>query len=114
MIAALKEYQQAAGTGIPVYLNIGKKQGVDVGAYLRVFRPYGGGSDTWVQEASDEYLQTIMGVDIGRKLTPAEKASLPRTILGELVVLTAEDETSTGFVTYSYEDIYPGDDAELE
>ncbi len=114
VIAAIKEFQQAAGTDHPIYLNIGKKKGANVGAYVRIYRKYGSASDEWIQKSTENYPIDIMGTYAGHKLSPEEKAALPRTILGEAIILSANDDTATALITYSWEDIYPGDEVEIE
>jgi hypothetical protein len=66
------------------------------------------------REGARNYKTEMGGVPIGRKLTPDEITTLPRVVVGEVMVLSAEDETATGIITYSWQDIYPGDDIELE
>lgn len=113
-IPAIKEFQAAAGAGNIVYLNMGQKQGVQVGNSLRVFHAYASPSQYLAQQGAHEYLTDIMGVPIGRKLSHDEIKSLPRTVVGEVMVLSVQEESSTAIVTYSWEDIYPGDQVELE
>lgn len=114
MVAAIKEFMEAGGRGDVVYLNIGGKQNIHPGDYLRIFRTYQSPSQYIVQRGTRQYLTQIMGVPIGHKLTPEEIDSLPRTVVGEMMILSAQEETSTGIITYSWQDIYPGDQAEVE
>jgi hypothetical protein len=113
-IAAVKGFQEAAGGNSIVYVNLGKKQGMQPGSYLRIFRTYLSASQFMYREGARNFLTEIGGVSIGRKLTPDEINTVPRVVVGEVMVLSAEDETATGIVTYSWQDIYPGDDVELE
>jgi hypothetical protein len=114
MIAAIKGFQEAAGGNSIVYLNLGKKQGMQPGSYLRIFRTYLSASQFMYREGARNYPTKMGDVLIGRRLAPEEIATLPRVVVGEVMVLSAEDETATGIVTYSWQDIYPGDDIELE
>ena len=114
LIAAIKEFEEAAGGNDIVYLNLGKKQGIQPGSYLRIFRTYQSSSQVMYREGASQYLTDMGGTPIGRKLKPEEIETLPRVVVGEVMVLSAEDGTATGIITYSWEDIYPGDDVELE
>ena len=113
VIAAVKEFQQSAGTGQIVYLNVGKKQGAQAGSYLRIFRSYSSGSQDIIRYGIKNYPTEIIGVPEGHKLTPEELKSLPRTVLGEIMILSVEDESSTGIITYSYQDVYVGDEVDI-
>lgn len=114
LIASVKDFQEIAGSANVVYLNLGAKQNVHPGDYLRIFRTYQSPSQYIVELGTREYPTEMMGVPIGRKLKPAEIGTLPRNIVGELMVLSVQEESSTGIVTYSWEDIYPGDQVEIE
>jgi len=114
IIAAIKEFQEAAGAGNIVYLNMGLKQGVQVGSYLRIFQTYRSPSQYLEQQGSRNYLTDLMGVPIGHKLTQEEIDALPRTVLGEMMILSAEDDSATAIITYSWQDIHPGDQVEIE
>ena len=114
VIAAVKEFQQSAGTGQVVYLNVGKKQGAEAGSYLRIFRSYQSASQEIKLYGMNNYLTEIMGVPQGHKLTREEMQSLPRTVLGEIMILSAEEESSTGIISYSFQDVYVGDEVEME
>ena len=51
---------------------------------------------------------------MGRKLTRKELESLPRTVLGEVLILSADEDSSTGIISYSWQDVYVGDGVEIE
>ncbi|MBI1955085.1 MAG: hypothetical protein HYS38_01685 [Acidobacteria bacterium] len=114
MVVAAKDFQSTLGEGNIVYLNVGKNQGAQVGSYLRIFRSYAAADQDAFQQAARNYPTEIMGVPEGRKLTPAEVASLPRKVLGEIILLSVEEGSSTGIITFAREDVSPGDAAELE
>src|SRR5205085_1339388 len=114
VIAAVKEFQQVAGPRHIVYVDIGKGKGIQPGGYVRIFRTAAGASLDMVQQGTRKYETKIMGVPIGRKLTKTEINTLPRTVLGEMMILSSEEESAVGIVTYSWEDIYPGDEVEIE
>ena len=113
-VVASREFQQNVGEGKIVYLNLGRSQGAQVGSYLRVFRTASDRSQDPFEQAAREYATESMGQKMGRQLTRAEVASLPRVVLGEVMLLAVEEGSSTGIVTFSREEIYLGDQVELE
>jgi len=114
VIASIKEFREAAGEGDTVYLNTGSKQGAQPGAYLRVFRTYNTASQRIIQMGTKQYLNQVEGTQVGRKLTPEEINTLPRQVVGEVMILSVEEESAAGIVTYSWQDLYPGDQVEVE
>ena len=113
-IAAVKDFQAVAGPGHVVYFNIGRKQGAEVGNYLRVYRTYMSQRNDKVLASTRNYMTQMMGISEGHKLTREEMESVPRAVLGEVMILSVEDDSAVGIITYSLEDIYPGDGVELE
>jgi hypothetical protein len=115
MVVAAKEWAQSLGEGQIVYLNVGSLQGAQVGTYMRVFRTATARSQDPFEAASREYMTVGMGDQrVGRKLTPADVASLPRNVLGEVMVISVEEGSSTGIITFSREEITIGDMVEIE
>ena len=116
MIAAAKDFGQQLGEGRIVYLNLGTSQGLQPGSYLRVVRSYLSTADTDLGRASAEFLpeSAYTGVGDSRKLTRAEQQVLPREVLGEAMVLSAEDGSATAIITYSRAEAVVGDQVELE
>lgn len=112
-IAAIKEFREGAGTGDVVYVNLGAQQ-VKPGEFLRITRTFQSPSQYIVQQGTRYYLTDINGVPVGRQLTSAEAQSLPRTVVGEMMILSAQENSSTGIISYSWQDIYPGDQVEVE
>ncbi|MDP2734894.1 MAG: hypothetical protein Q8P12_01665, partial [bacterium] len=77
-----QDFRQTLGPRHVVYLDVGSSQGAQVGGYLRIFQtPINQDSDLF-QQAARNYPTEAMGMRMGRKLTPADLASLPRTVLG--------------------------------
>ena len=114
LIAAAKQFDRVGGEGKIVYLNLGSGQGLQTGSYLRIIRPYLGGGNADFGAAASEYLTEMNGESMGRKLTPAEAAALPREVLGEIMVLSVEEGSATGIITYSRTEVAVGDGVELE
>lgn len=114
VVVAAKELAQSVGEGNIVYVNLGGAQGVQVGTYLRVFRTPMAKAEDPFEMAAREYPTEVMRQAGGQKLTPAELASLPRDVLGEIMVIAAQDASATGIVTFSREEIELGDMVEIE
>jgi hypothetical protein len=114
-VVAAKELAQSVGEGNVVYINLGRLQGAQVGTYLRVFRTPMQMSDDPLEASMREYMTTGMnGEKVGRKLTRADVASLPRNVLGEVMVIAVEENSSSGIITFSREEIAIGDMVEIE
>lgn len=114
ILVAAREYQQNVGEGQTVYLNLGRNQGAQVGSYVRIFRTAMSRTRDPFEQAAREYPTESMGQQMGRRLTRAEIAGLPRTVLGEVMLLAVEDDSATGIITFSREEIFLGDQVELE
>lgn len=110
MIVQSKDYQQSAGSGSTVYVNLGTDKGVKVGDYFRIFRYQG----TLAELAPETkgYQDRIYG--FGSSPTRYNWNDLPREVLGEGVVLNVSRNSSTVFITYSSIDMYAGDYVEVE
>lgn len=109
-----KEFRQNFGEGHVVYLNMGRSQGAQVGSYLRVFRTAVSRDQDPFEQATRNYATDVTGQRTMRRMTRADRAALPRSVLGEVLLLSVEDDSSAGIVTFSREEIYPGDEVELE
>jgi hypothetical protein len=82
-----------------VYLNVGTSQGVQVGSRLRISRPAGEGA---VSVYNREFYAKL-----------GKTAHFPRQIMGDCVILQAEENSSTAIITTSREEISIGDRVEL-
>ena len=103
-------YRSASGTNDIVYVNLGTKQGVKVGDYLRIYR-YQSNGDSGVYQTPN------MGTDVegfGKASGHYSAKALPREVLGEGIVLRATPTASTVLITMSLREIYAGDFCELE
>lgn len=110
LIVIAKGYGIISGTNDIVYVNLGSKQGVKAGDYLRIYR-YQSNDDNSVFQTPN------MGTDVeGFGAGPDHFApkDLPREILGEGIVLRATPNASTVLITLSLREIYDGDHCELE
>ncbi len=110
MLVVGKEFGQVYGKFQTVYVNLGTNQGVNVGDYMRVFRYQGGNSQSAPYYADYQY--KIYG--FGSTPVAYKWNDLPREILGEGIVLNVSPNSSTIFITYSRNDMYAGDYAEIE
>lgn len=110
LVVSGKYFRSTAGTNDIVYVNLGSKQGIKVGDYLRVYRYQDNRDDT-------TYLEPKMGTEVfGYGAAPGNFApkDLPREILGEGIVLRASPNAATVLITFSLREIYDGDYCELE
>jgi hypothetical protein len=114
LVAAIKEFAESGGMGHIVYLNMGKNHGIQQGSHVRVFRTYQSPSQVLVEQATRNYLTKVDNIPIGRRLTQNEIDTLPREVIGEVLILSSDDFTSTGIITYSWQDVYAGDQVEAE
>jgi hypothetical protein len=110
MVVESKDYQQSAGQGNTVYVNLGTNKGVKVGDYFRVFR-YQGTRAELVPQTRD-YQDRIYG--FGSSPGKYTWNDLPREVLGEGIVLNVSRNSSTVLITYSSITIYTGDYVEIE
>lgn len=114
LIVSSKEFDQVVGEGKIVYLNVGSSQGAVPGSYLRVFRSFLSMDTDIFQQVTRSYAREMTAVRPAPRLNRAERAALPRDVLGEVLVLSAEEGSSTGIITFSREEIFLGDEVEVE
>jgi hypothetical protein len=110
MIVQSKDYQQSAGQGNTVYVNLGTEKSVKVGDYFRVFRYQGTMAELSPQTKDFQDRLYGFGSSPGRY----KWNDLPREVLGEGIVINVSRNASTLFLTYSSADIYAGDYVEIE
>jgi hypothetical protein len=110
MIAAKMRFGVQSAAGNVVYVNLGAKQGVQVGNYFRVFRYQDNHHSTVYEIPKADY----MTFGYGSAPKPYGWSDLPRDILGEGIVLRVGPNAATVLLTYSVRDIYVGDYVELE
>ena len=110
MVVEAKEFGQSAGAGTIVYVNLGSAQGVKVGDYFRVFHYVGQNDEYAYQERNTQYSEFGFGT------TPVayKSTELPRTVLGEGIVVRVGPNAATVLLTVSQREIYAGDYVELE
>jgi hypothetical protein len=110
MVVQSRDYQQSAGQGSTVYVNLGTNKGVKVGDYFRVFRYQGTLAELAPQTKGFQDRLYGFGSSPGRY----NWNDLPREVLGEGIVLNVSRNASTVFLTFSSADIYTGDYVEVE
>src|SRR5271155_4731727 len=110
MVVQSRDYQQSAGQGNTVYVNLGTNKGVKVGDYFRIFRYQGTLAELSPQTKGFQDRLYGFGSSPGRY----NWNDLPREVLGEGLVINVSRNSSTVFVTYSSTDIYTGDYVEVE
>jgi hypothetical protein len=110
MVVGGRDYQQSAGQGNTVFVNLGTQRGVKVGDYFRIFRYQGTLADLLPQTKGFQDRLYGFGSSPGRY----NWNDLPREVLGEGIVINVSRNSSTVFVTYSSADVYAGDYIEIE
>lgn len=124
-----KDFDDIMGTGMKLYMNMGSNQGVKVGDYFRVLRSYTATLNDPVDSLSfkaqtSEDTQMRPPTYEGGLFTPnyltktkgpnIHVADLPRRAVGEVVVLNVTPTTSSAMVVFALEDVYAGDNVELD
>jgi hypothetical protein len=95
-----KEYRVLVGKGQIVYIDVGRKDNVQVGDYFRITRHFDSSNVSRFNKSNfQKYRTTFDSV---------------RKIIGELIVLRVDTNTSTALVTLSTQDITLGDGVERE
>lgn len=114
-LVAAKDFGTLLRKGDIGYLDIGSKQGVAVGQYYRLYRPFEG------SPYHDIYLRyrnalpdKVRGMQYNVHLTRKEMSAMPRDVIGEAVVLHVEGRSATILVTYASKSVMVGDYVELE
>jgi hypothetical protein len=110
MIVQSRDYQQSAGQGNTVYVNLGTEKGVKVGDFFRIFRYQGTLAELSPQ--TKDFQDRLYG--FGSSPSRYRWNDLPREVLGEGVVINVSRNASTVFVTFSSADVYAGDYVEVE
>jgi len=119
-----KDFDGFLGTGMKLYMNMGSNQGVKVGDYFRVVRPYEATLEdpvdslsfkTWTSEDTQLRPPTFEA----NRFTKTKGANihvrdLPRRAVGEVVVLNVTPTSSSAMVVFALEDVYAGDTVELD
>ena len=123
-IVMAKDFDSELGTGMKVYMNLGSSQGVKVGDYFRAVRSYTYDLKDPVDslsfkasttEDTQKHPPSIEPNLLTRSKGPAiHVADLPRRAVGEVVVLSTTETTSTGMIVFALEDVHSGDDVELD
>jgi len=123
-IVLARDFDNVLGTGMKLYMNVGSNQGVKVGDYFRVVRPY-----TTTLENPVDSLSFKMNTSEDTQLKPPtfeanrftrskgpniHVADLPRRAVGEVVVLNVTPTASSGMIVFALEDVYTGDSVELD
>jgi hypothetical protein len=113
-VLGMQDFDQFVGTGRKIYFNLGSEQGVKPGDYFLLTRTY---SRNEMDVAEALLLKSGMYDDTRVNAAPTREDSvekLPRHVVGELVVLEVTSAGSTGMITFSKEEIHPGDTVQAE
>jgi len=119
-----KDFDGFLGTGMKLYLNMGSNQGVKVGDYFRVVRPYAAtladpvDSLSFKAQTSEDTQMRPPTFEAGRfektKGPNIHVADLPRRAVGEVVVLNVTPTASSAMVVFALDDVCAGDTVELD
>jgi hypothetical protein len=119
-----KDFDGVLGTGMKLYMNMGSNQGVKVGDYFRVVRPYTAtlhdpvDSLSFAARTSEDTQMRPPTFEANRftrtKGPNIHVADLPRRAVGEVVVLNVTPTSSSAMVVFALEDVYAGDSVELD
>lgn len=112
-IIAGKGYAWTLGQRDVAFLDIGGKQGVAIGQYYRVYRPFDAKNDIFHKPAT-EYPPNLASEQMSPRLTPQQQAGLPRQIVGEMVIIHVEGKAATALITSVRRPIQVGDYVELQ
>jgi len=117
MIVTGKDFRQEDGKNDIVYVNLGSKQGVNVGDYFRIFRYTDDQRETAFQ--TRDYAFDIEGSwgpteGLGNSPSKWNWKNTPRQNIGEGVVLRTGPNSSTVLITFSLREIFSGYYVELE
>ncbi len=108
-----KDYAYAFGQGDTVYVTLGSQQGVQVGDYVRLFRPAHNTAYNGYKNIIKGQWKSYRGVPEGVKLPIGERTDLTREVMAEALVVNVQDKASTAVVTSSLRESHAGDFAEL-
>jgi hypothetical protein len=119
-----RDFDAFLGTGMKLYMNMGSNQGVKVGDYFRVVRPYTTTLSDPVDSLSFE-AQTSEDTQVRPPTFEAKRFAkskgpnihvrdLPRRAVGEVVVLNVTPTASSAMIVFALEDVHAGDTVELD
>ncbi len=119
-----KDFDGVLGTGMKLYMNLGSNQGVKVGDYFRVVRPYTAtlsdpvDSLSFKAQTSEDTQMRPPSFEANRftrtKGANIHVRDLPTRGLGEVVVLNVTPTASSAMIVFALEDVYAGDTVELD
>jgi hypothetical protein len=119
-----KDFDGFLGTGMKLYMNLGSNQGVKVGDYFRVVRPYTASlhdpvdSLSFKSSTSEDTQMQPPSFEANRftrtKGPNIHVADLPRRAVGEVVVLHVTPTASSAMVVFALEDVFAGDTVVLD
>ncbi len=112
-IIMANQFDSLLGTRYIAYINLGEKQGIKVGDYLRATRTY-----NYIYHDHDmgmsRYASAMEDTQKNpQKLAMGDLSTLPRMTLGSMIVLQVHRRSSTVLITSALQDIHVGDGVEL-
>lgn len=114
-VIGAKDFHAATGENSIVYLKLGTGEGARVGDYVRFYRAATHTEYEGFKRMKDGIIQKYP--EKGRGYYPPKNRhlrDLPREVLGEAIILWADERNSTALITSSLREIHPGDWVEIE
>jgi len=114
-ILGAKEFDGLLGPGQIVYTDFGKGKGAQPGDYLMIVRGYAPGDLNEIDRASEDLPKGAESSAINQaKLRPDADKRLPQRVVGEMLVLSLNAESSTALITRAFSEMQLGDMVESE
>jgi hypothetical protein len=117
MVVTGKQFRVVAGKNDIVYVNLGAKQGVNVGDYFRIFRYTDDQNETAFQNARFAFSsEGAWGPTVGLGSSPSkwDWKNTPRQNIGEGVVMRTGPDSSVVLITFTLREVFAGYYVELE
>jgi hypothetical protein len=108
-IIAARDFDQFVATGQKVYLNIGTSKGLKPGDMFYVVRTY----RVDEMDVTDRYELKTGAFEDSRinepKMPKHAENKMPERVIGEVVVLTASENSATAMITFALSEVHVGD-----
>ena len=116
-ILASRDFVGLIGTGQVVYTDFGTAKGAQPGDYLFILRGYAPADLNRIDRATESLprgAEADFSVVDPAHIKPDADSRIPQRVLGEMLVLNATPESSTGIITRSFAEMELGDVIEAE
>ncbi len=114
-ILGARDFLSVLGTGQTVYTNFGSAKGAKPGDYLYVLRGYTAGDLNKIDRASERLPKGAEETSYKpARITEREQAAAPLHVLGEVLVIGVNRDSSTAIITRAFAEIGLGDVVQKE